>query len=102
MLVALRRLAILVIVVIFALIAAVFAYGNQEPIAIDIGIMRLEEVSLTVALAITFVTGAVFGGLMSAFAVLRHVRERRALKRELRRAEAELRNLRSLPLHDAD
>lgn len=102
MIVALRRLAIAVIVVIFVLIAAVFAYGNQEPIALDIGIMRLENVSLTVALAVTFAAGAVFGGLFSALAMLRHSRERRTLRRELRRTEAELENLRSLPLHDAD
>jgi uncharacterized membrane protein YciS (DUF1049 family) len=102
MIVALRRLAIAVIVVIFVLIAAVFAYGNQEPIDLDIGIMRLENVSLTVTLAVTFAAGAVFGGLFSALAMLRHFRERRTLRRELRRTEAELENLRSLPLHDAD
>jgi uncharacterized integral membrane protein len=102
MIVALRRLAYVVIAVVFVLIAAVFAYGNQEPIAIDIGIMRLEDVSLTVALAITFVAGAVFGGLFSSVAILKHLRERRLLRRELRRTEAELQSLRSLPLHDAD
>ena len=102
MIVALRRLAIVVIAVIFVLVAAVFAYGNQEPIALDIGVMRFENVSLTVALAVTFVAGAGFGGLLSAFAILKHLRERRALLRELRRTEAELETLRSLPLPDAD
>lgn len=101
MIVALRRLTILAIAVIFVLIAAVFAYGNQEPIAIDIGFMRLEQVSLTVALAITFVLGAGFGGLFALIAMLRNARERRALKRELRRTEAELNALRSLPRIDA-
>jgi len=100
--VALRRLAIAVIAIIFVLIAAVFAYGNQEPISIDIGIMRLEDVSLTVALAITFALGAIFGALLSGLTLLRHFAERRALRRELRRAESELSTLRSLPLHDAD
>jgi uncharacterized integral membrane protein len=102
MIVALRRLAIAVIVVIFVLIAVVFAYGNQEPIDLDIGIMRLTDVSLTVVLVVSFVAGAIFGGLFAGFAMLRTVRERRSLKRELRRTEAELENLRSLPLHDAD
>jgi uncharacterized integral membrane protein len=102
LLVALRRLAILTIVVIFVLIAAVFAYGNQTPISIDVGFMRIEDVSLTVALAMTFVAGAVFGGLFSALAMLRHLRERRTLRRDLRRAESELDNLRRLPLTDAD
>jgi uncharacterized membrane protein YciS (DUF1049 family) len=98
----LRRLLIVVIAILFVLIAAVFAYGNQDPIAIDIGLMRFEEVSLSVALAITFVTGAVFGGLFSAFALLKHFRARRVLRRDLRRAETQLENLRSLTLSDAD
>lgn len=102
MIVALRRLAIAAIVVVFVLIAAVLAYSNQEPIDLDIGIVRLENVSLAVALAVTFAAGAVFGGLLSAFAMLKHLRERRSLRRELRRTETELKNLRSLPLHDAD
>lgn len=100
--VTLRRLAITGIAIIFVLIAAVLAYGNQEPIAIDIGFMRLEGVSLTVTLAISFTLGAVFGALLSALTMLKHFSERRSLRRELRRAESELDNLRSLPLHDAD
>ena len=99
---ALRRLAIIVIAILFVLIAAVFAYGNPEPIDLDIGLMRLEDVSLTVVLALTFVAGAMFGGLFSALAMLRHMRERRLLRRELRRTEGELESLRSLPLPDAD
>ena len=102
MIVALRRFAIVAIIVIFVLIAAVFADGNREPIDLDIGFMRLEDVSLTVTLALTFVAGAVFGGLISVGAMLKHMRERRSLRRELRRTEAELQNLRSLPLPDAD
>jgi len=102
MIVALRRLAIAAIVVIFVLIAAVFADGNREPIAIDMGIMRLEDVSLTAALAVTFCLGAAFGVLLSIFMMLKHARERRSLRRELRRNEAELDSLRSLPLPDAD
>ena len=102
MVAALRRLAILIIAVIAVLVAAVFAYGNQEPIDIDIGIMILENVSITVALAVAFVLGTLFGGLLSVGALLRHYRERRSLQRELRRSETELQSLRSLSLPDAD
>ena len=101
MIVALRRLAILVIAVIFVLIAAVFAYGNQEPISVDIGIMLIEDVTLTVVLAVTFVLGAIFGGLFAVVAAVRHARERHHLRRELRRTEAELKALQSLPPPDA-
>ena len=102
MLVAIRRLAILVIIVVFVLIAAVFTYGNPEPVDLDIGFTRIENVSLTVVLAIAFALGAVFGALFGAFALLRHYRERQALKRELRRTQTELANSRRLALPDAD
>jgi putative membrane protein len=101
-LVALRRLALFAVAAIFVLIAAVFAYGNQEPMPLDIGFMKLESVSVAVVLAITFALGAIFGGLLSALALLRHYRERRGLRRDLRRAEAELETLRRLPAPDAD
>lgn len=98
----LRRLAYVAIAVVFVLIAAVFAYGNQDPIALDIGIMRFEDVSLTIVLALTFVTGALFGGIVAGIAMFRQFAERRALRRELKRAKSELDSLRSLPLADAD
>ena len=98
MVVALRRIAIFLIALIFVLIAAVLAYGNQEPIDVDIGIMRLEEVSLTMTLAFAFLLGTCFGGLLSVGALLRHFRERNLLRRDLKRSETELQNLRSLSL----
>jgi uncharacterized integral membrane protein len=102
MLVLLRRLTIAAIVVIFVLIAAVFAYSNQEPIAIDIGLMRFEGVSLTMALVSAFAAGAVFGALCAGLVLLKSLNERRQLRRELRETRAELSGLRSLPLHDAN
>ena len=102
LLVAARRLAIGAIAVLFVLIAAVFAYGNQEPISLDIGLMRFDEISLTVVLALTFVAGALFGALIVGLTLMRHYRERRTLRRSLRRAESELDQLRRLPLSDAD
>jgi uncharacterized integral membrane protein len=102
MVVALRRLAIVAIAAIAVLVAAVFAYGNQEPVDVDVGVLILEDVSLTVVLTVTFVLGACFGGLFSVGAMLKHLRERRLLRRELRRTETELQSLRSLSLPDAD
>jgi membrane associated rhomboid family serine protease len=51
---------------------------------------------------VTFAAGAAFGGLFFALALLRHYRQRSALRRELRRVEAELERLRGLPPPDAD
>ena len=102
LLVALRRLGIVAIFVIFVMIAAVLAYANPDPIAVDIGVMRIEGVSLAIVLAITFVVGAIFGAFFSSLAMLKHMRERRSLRRRLGRAEDELGRIRRLPLHDAD
>ena len=84
------------------LIAAVFAYGNPEPISLDIGLTRFDEVSLTIVLAVTFVAGALFGAFFFGFTLFRHYRERRSLRRSLMRAESELASLRRLPYPDAD
>ena len=97
-----RKLMILAVIAIFVLAAAVFAYGNREPISIDVGFMRFEAVSLAVAFAVTFAIGAVFGIICAGFALLRMAREKRLLRRELRSAEAELSSLRSMPLQDAN
>jgi uncharacterized membrane protein YciS (DUF1049 family) len=98
-----RRMALGAIVLLFVLIAAVLAYVNQDPITLDIGLVRLDNASMTVILAVTFAAGAAFGGLFFALALLRHYRQRSALRRELRRVETELERLRGLPPpNDAD
>ncbi len=84
------------------LIAAVFAYNNPEQIAIDVGFARIEGVPVPVAFVVCLAIGWVFGLASAGFAVLRMSRERRRLRRELKLAEAEVKSLRSLPLHDAD
>lgn len=98
----LRKLIILVLFIVFVLAAAVFAYGNREPISVDLGFMRLEEVSMTVAFAAAFAVGCVFGLLCAGLALLGMAREKRQLRRELRSAEAEISSLRSVPLQDAN
>lgn len=102
MLVLARRLALWAVAVVFVLIAAVFAYGNPMPISLDIGLMRFDEVSLTVVLAITFAAGAFFGAFFFGVALLRHYRERHVLRRSLKRAETELEGLRRMPPPDAN
>jgi uncharacterized membrane protein YciS (DUF1049 family) len=102
LLVVARRMALGAIVLLFVVIAAVLAYGNQDPISLDIGLVRLDNASMTVVLAVTFAAGAAFGGLFFALALLGHYRQRAALRRELRRVEAELERLRGLPPPDAD
>jgi uncharacterized membrane protein YciS (DUF1049 family) len=98
----LRKIVALSIFLVFVLAAAVFAYGNRDLIAIDIGFVRLENVSMTVAFAVTFACGAIFGLLCAGFALLKTAQEKRGLRKKLRLTEAELSALRSIPLQDAN
>lgn len=84
------------------LLTAVFAYNNPERIAIDLGVVRLDGVPVPLAFAVSLAIGWMFGLLSAATALLRMSAERRRLRKELRLAEAEVKSLRSLPLHDAD
>jgi uncharacterized integral membrane protein len=97
-----RKIVVFAVLVVFVLIAAVFAYGNRDSIAVDIGFVRLENVSMTVAFTVTFALGAVFGLLCAGVALLISAKEKHSLRRRLRSTEAELGALRSLPLQDAN
>lgn len=98
----LRRIVFFIVLALLVLLAAMFAYNNPEPIAVDVGFARLENVSVSVAFSVAFSFGWVFGLLCAGLILMRFARERRRLRRELRIAEAELSSLRSLPLHDAN
>jgi uncharacterized integral membrane protein len=102
LIVALRRLIVVAIAILFLLIAAVLAYVNPDPIALDIGLMRFDEVSLSLVLVAAFAAGAIFGGAVLSLTLLNHYRERRGLRRHLKRAERELQTTRSLLSTDAD
>jgi lipopolysaccharide assembly protein A len=101
-LVILRRLVLFATFALFVLAAAMFSYGNPGRISVDVGLFRLESVSMTVAFAGAFAFGTVFGLCCAGLAMLRMAREKRQLRRDLRYAEAELSTLRSMPLQDAN
>jgi uncharacterized membrane protein YciS (DUF1049 family) len=102
MLVTVRRIGFAVLMLAFLLLAAVFAFNNPEPITIDTGFARYEQVSMSLVLTICFACGWLFGLLSVGLSVLRMGRERRRLRKDLRLAEAEIQSLRSSPQHDAD
>jgi lipopolysaccharide assembly protein A len=98
----LRKLLYSAIAIMLVLAAVLFAYGNPDPISVDIGLIRFESVSMTVAFVCAFALGWLFGLVCAAVALLRMAGEKRQLRRDLRFAEAELSSLRALPLHDAN
>lgn len=93
----LRRIAFAIVLLLFMLAAAVFAYSNPQPIAVDIGLMRFEQVSLAIAFAVVFAFGWIFGVISAGLALWRTAGEKRRLRRDLRYAETELGALRRLP-----
>lgn len=97
-----RKVVLFLSLLLVALFAGVFAYNNPARVSLDIGFARFENVSIVLGFAVFLGIGWLFGLATMGFALLRVVREKRFLGRELKLAEAEVTSLRSLPLHDAD
>ena len=98
----LRVILLAVVLTVFVLLAATFAYNNPQPIDVDIGVARLEGVSMAVAFVVVFACGWVFGILSAAMSLVRSANERRRLRKDLRYVEAELATLRETATQDAN
>ena len=96
-----RRLVFATVLILLMLLTGVFAYSNPQPIDVDIGLFRVEQISMALAFAVVFVCGWLFGLLTAGLTLWRNAREKRRLRKDLRYAEAELSTLRGVPLQDA-
>jgi xanthine/uracil/vitamin C permease (AzgA family) len=67
----LRRLAFIFLLVVLMLLAAMFAYSNPQPIDVDIGLVRIEQISMALAFAVVFICGWLFGLLTAELSTLR-------------------------------
>jgi hypothetical protein len=90
-LVTLRRLVFVAVLLVLMLMTGVFAYSNPEPIDIDVGITRFEQVPMAAAFAVVLALGWLLGLLSAGIALWRSAAEKRRLKQDLQYAEAELR-----------
>jgi uncharacterized integral membrane protein len=95
--VALRRLVSVIALGALVLLAAVFAYSNPEPIDVDIGVTRFEQVPMAAAFALVLVLGWLLGLLSASGALWRSRAEQRRLRQDLQFAEAELQTRRESP-----
>ena len=86
-----RRLAYAAVLISLLLLTGVFAFSNPQPIDVDIGLARFEQVPMAVAFAITLALGWLLGVLSAGMALWRSAGEKRRLKQDLKYAEAELR-----------
>ena len=98
----LRKILLLAFVAVFVAVAIVFAYGNRQLVAIDLGFVRLENVSLAVAFVCAFGIGTLFGMACALVAFLKAIGEKKILQRRLAYAESEIGRLRNAPLEHAD
>ncbi|MEL7312486.1 MAG: LapA family protein [Pseudomonadota bacterium] len=95
-----QRIVTLVVLLCIAVIAAVFASANTETIQVDL-LYAVYELPQSLVIMGAMVVGVVVGVLCASLVLVRIFNERRRLRKALRVAEAEVKSLRSLPLHDA-
>ena len=95
--VTLRRLSWAAAIVVLVLLGAVFAYSNPEPIDVDIGLRRFEDVSPAAAFAVVLALGWLLGLVTAAAALWRSAAEKRRLRQDLDYVQAELRMRRESP-----
>ena len=95
-----RTLSTVLVLAVFILLAAVFTWLNPGMVQLDLAFAPV-ELSKSLAFLIAFVAGWGFGLLSCSAVLLRLVHQRRKLRRSVRLAEAEVKNLRGLPMQDA-
>ena len=95
-----RSLLMLLAVVLMLLIVVVFALGNPGTIELDLAFGKY-EVKTALAFAVAVAGGWLWGVLSVTAYVFKLWGEKRALRRKIKLADAELNNLRALPMHDA-
>lgn len=95
------RIFLIALVFIIVLVVGIgFTALNAAPVTLDYFLGRLET-TLPWVLLFTLVSGFVLGLVVAAFALFGARRDARRLRRELRSLEAEVTNLRKLPIRNA-
>ena len=89
------------LIFVTVLIGVTFTTLNPGAISLDLAFLQTES-QVSTAFAVTFALGFLFGVGVLSLSVLRLMNQRRKLKKSLRLAEAEVNNLRSIPLRDAE
>ncbi|MGB5719621.1 MAG: LapA family protein [Woeseiaceae bacterium] len=97
----LKRVGLLVLIIIIAVLMATFTAINTGMVDIDLAFAKFTQ-PLPLVLTVTFAIGWLFGILCMGFFAIKLINERRVLRRSLRLSESEVTSLRGLPLNDAD
>jgi putative membrane protein len=97
----LRNLIFVIIFIAALLLATAFAALNPGLITLDLAFTETET-QKSLALTLAFGAGWLFGLFCAGLILLNALNDRRKLRKSLNLAESEVRNLRSLPIQDAD
>jgi uncharacterized membrane protein YciS (DUF1049 family) len=97
----LKRIGLVILIVLIAIVMLAFTMGNTGMIDIDL-MFTTVNTSIPLAFTVAFALGWLFGILCMGFFALKLINERRVLRRSLKLTENEVSSLRSLPLSDAD
>lgn len=95
-----RSLVSLLAVLLLFLVVIIFSWQNPGDIEVDLA-FAVFTISKALAFAIAIGIGWLWGVLSILVYVVKLLNERRRLRKQVRLAEAELNNLRNLPMHDA-
>ncbi len=88
------------VAIVVVLASAMFANKNPGTIELDL-IVRKFEVVTALAFTLTLILGWFLGIATASLYLLKSANEKRKLKKNIKLAEVELKNLRSLPMQDA-
>lgn len=95
----LRFIVYLLLLILVVIVAASFASLNPGDVRLDLA-FGVIETRLSFAFAVTFVLGWLVGLATLAGLSLKLLNDRRKLKKSVKLAEAEVSNLRRLPMRD--
>jgi uncharacterized integral membrane protein len=90
----------LVLAVLVVVLGASFAWLNAGPVHLDLWVAE-DEVGLPFVLFVVLLTGWVLGMVSMVGIIVRQMREIRRLRRNVKLAETEINNLRSIPIRNA-
>lgn len=88
------------IVVVGLVLGVAFGFFNYDLVSVDL-LWTTTEAPLVVLLAVAFVLGLLITGLVCVTKIARLRGQLSSSRRRLKDAQAEISNLRSMPIHDA-
>ncbi len=89
----------IILVISVALFAAFFTMANPVIVEVDY-LFGIQEISLPLLIFIVLATGLLVGYILASLRSLRMSQTIRRLEREIKNAEVEVSNLRSIPIKD--